>query len=143
MGCGRALTALCTLLLFSAAACVSVNYTEGSKLAHDKVKDIMPGVTSRSEVLSWFGAPETFTNPSLISNVAEDLELTPTEVLQLPFADAMVFRFTAGRIDATFLGVWNRLNLRVTADTLVVFFDEQDRVSSYGYRKGTDDLAAK
>jgi hypothetical protein len=51
-----------------------------------------------------------------------------------------MFRFTAGRGRGFFLGLFNQINLRVTTDTLVVFFDEQDKVSSYGFRKGTDDL---
>jgi hypothetical protein len=131
---------LCCPLLGTATGCFTVRYSEGSELRHDRVKDIVTGVTSRAEVLSWFGAPETFTNSNLVNNVAEELEMTPQDVLQLPFSDSMVFRFTKGRVNARFLGIWNEVDVRVTADTLVVFFDEQDRVSSFGYRRGTDDL---
>jgi hypothetical protein len=143
---GRALRALAapallTLAIVPASAgCLSVNFTEGSKVPEARIKDIVPGVTTRTDVLSWFGAPDTFSNNSLISNIAEEMDLTPREALALPFSDAMVFRFTAGRMKGTFLGVWNSVEMRVTADTLVVFFDEQDKVSSFGYRKGTDDL---
>jgi hypothetical protein len=138
--CRRAAQGLAALALLGSAACFTVRYQEGAELAHDRVKDIMPGLTTRSDVLKWFGAPETFSDTSMLGNLLEDLEMSPQEALQLPFADAMVFRFKKGRLQATILGVWNQMDVRVTADTLVVFFDAQDKVSSYGYRKGTDEL---
>jgi hypothetical protein len=138
--CRRLARCTAALALLCSAACFTVRYQEGAELAHDRVKDITPGNTTRSDVLSWFGAPDTFSDTSMLGNLLEDLEMSPQDALQLPFADALVFRFKKGRLQATILGIWNRMDVRVTADTLVVFFDEQDKVSSYGYRKGTDEL---
>jgi hypothetical protein len=119
-------------------ACVSVRYSEGSPVQAERIPEIVIGQTTRSDILGWFGAPETFTDTNVITELVEDLGLSPQEALALPFSDTMVFRFTKGRMKATVLGFYNSFDVRVTADTLVVFFDEQDKVSSYGYRKGNE-----
>jgi hypothetical protein len=134
----RPLAALAGALVV-AMACVNVRYEEGNPVPAERIPEIVVGQTTRGDILGWFGAPETFTDTNVITNLVEDLGLSPQEALALPFADAMVFRFTNGRMKATVLGVYNSFDIRVTADTLVVFFDDQDKVSSYGYRKGNEE----
>jgi hypothetical protein len=62
-------------------------------------------------------------------------------VLELPFADALVFRFTEGAGSGYLIPpVFVRIDLRVLSDTLVVFFDESDHVLYYGIKEETDEL---
>jgi hypothetical protein len=64
----------------------------------------------------------------------------PGPVVDLPFADVLVYRLTRGSLTGQVLILWNRIDFHVASDTLVVFFDANDRVSCFGYRKGTDAL---
>jgi hypothetical protein len=61
-------------------------------------------------------------------------------VIDLPFADVLVYRFTEGRLRGIVMVLFNHVRLDVASDTLIVYFDDQDRVLYYGWRKGTDVL---
>jgi hypothetical protein len=61
-------------------------------------------------------------------------------VVDMPFADVLVYRFTEGRLRGLVTILYNQFRLDVASDTLVVYFDPQDRVLYYGWRKGTDVL---
>jgi hypothetical protein len=131
------LTAL-GLAVTGATGCVVARYSEGANVREERIGEIQPGVTTRAEVLEWFGAPQGFTEPGMVRELMENAGLTPSEVVSVPFADVLVFESTKGRIRAMLLLLFNRIELRVASDRLVVFFDEQDRVLYYGYRRGTD-----
>jgi hypothetical protein len=58
----------------------------------------------------------------------------------MPFADVLVYRFIEGRLRGVVMILYNDIRLDVASDTLLVYFDEQDRVLYHGWRKGTDVL---
>jgi hypothetical protein len=128
------------LLLLCATGCVIGRYEEGLPVAADKVPLIVPGQTTKAEILDWFGAPSGLADAQLLESFLVDRELAPGPVVDLPFADVLVFRLTRGQLEGVVLILFNMVDFRVASDTLVVFFDEHDKVSEYGFRKGTDAL---
>ena len=130
--------ALVLVTLLCGLGCAIGRYDEGSPVAFEKVPSIVVGQTTRKEILDWFGAPTGMADAQMLEAFLADRELTPGPVVDLPFADVLVFRMTHGRVQGLVLILWNWLDVRVTHDTLVVFFDANDRVSSYGVRKGID-----
>ena len=131
----------CVVLALASSGCLNIRYREGSPLPRERVALIQPGATTKAEVLAWFGAPQGFSDASALERLVRNLDLEPETVLDLPFADALVFRFTAGAGSGYLIPpVFVRIDLRVLSDTLVVFFDDSDRVLYYGIKEETDDL---
>ncbi|HXZ84739.1 MAG TPA: hypothetical protein VEI82_04540 [Myxococcota bacterium] len=122
------------------AGCAWVDFSEGQTVALDKIPDIVPGKTTKKEILDWFGAPQSLADAQFFEDYLIDRRLTAGPVLDLPFADVLVFRLTKGQIRGLILILFNWLDVRVASDTLIVFFDENDRVLYYGFRRGTDEL---
>ncbi len=120
--------------------CFSIRVVSGNSVPADRVAAIEPGVTTRVEILEWFGAPEDFTDPSGLRRVFADGVLLPEDVLHLPYADVLVFELTRGRARGVLLLFFNYFDVRVANDRLVVFFDDQDRVLYYGYRNDAEAL---
>jgi hypothetical protein len=128
-------------LALACSGCLSIRYAEGSPLPRERISLIKPGETTKAEVLAWFGAPQGFSDASALERLIRDLDFEPRTVLDLPFADALVFRFTAGAGSGYLLPpVFVKVELRVLSDTLVIFFDEDDRVLYYGIKEETDEL---
>jgi outer membrane protein assembly factor BamE (lipoprotein component of BamABCDE complex) len=44
--------------------CFSIRVVSGNSVPAEQVRAIEPGVTTRAEILEWFGAPEDYTDPS-------------------------------------------------------------------------------
>ncbi|HTO68286.1 MAG TPA: hypothetical protein VMR31_00360 [Myxococcota bacterium] len=131
---------LLPLVLLGLSGCVLVDFSEGQIVAVDHIPDIVPGKTTKKEVLDWFGAPQGLADASFFENYLVDQELAPGPVVTLPFADVLVYRFTKGTVRGLITIVWNYGRFDIKSDTLTVFFDDKDVVLYYGYRKGTDDL---
>lgn len=131
------------LLLASLAAtsgCVVGRYSEGERIAADQIPRIVPGQTTKAEILEWFGSPQSFPDATFIERFLSDQEFIPGAVTDLPYADVFVYRITEGRLRGYVLLLYNEIHLDVASDTLVVFFDGQDRVLYDGWRMGTDVL---
>jgi hypothetical protein len=125
---------------YFAAGCFSIEVVAGNQIPAERVDDIRPGETSKAQVLDWFGAPEDYTDPSGLRRVLDDGVALPEDVLQLPYADVLVFELTRGRVKGILTIVYNQFAVHVASDRLVVFFDDEDRVLYYGYRSGADAL---
>jgi hypothetical protein len=110
----------------------------GNHVPEARVAQLRPGETTKAEVLDWFGAPEDYTDPSGLRRVFADGIAAPEDVLALPYSDVLVYEESHGRVKGLLLILYNWLDVHVVHDRLVVFFDEQDRVLYYGYRKGSD-----
>jgi len=120
--------------------CFSIRVVSGNSVPAERVAEIQPGATTRAEILTWFGAPEDYTDPSGLRRVFADGVLLPEDVLHLPYADVLVFELTRGRVKGLLLILYNYFEVHVANDRLVVFFDDRDRVLYYGYRAGADAL---
>jgi hypothetical protein len=126
--------------LAAAPGCVIGHYFEGQTIAADQIPRIVPGQTTKAEILDWFGAPQSYADASFLEEYMSDREILPGPVVDMPFADVLVYRFIEGRLRGVVLVLYNDIRLDVASDTLVVYFDEQDRVLYHGWRKGTDVL---
>ena len=128
------------ILGLCAAGCVIGRYEEGSRVAADRIPEIVPGKTTKAEILAWFGAPQGLADAQLLESFLVDRELVPGPVVDLPFADVLVYRLTRGRVRGMILVLYNQFDIDIASDTLVVFFDGEDHVTNFGFRKGTDAL---
>jgi hypothetical protein len=122
------------------AGCFSIQVVSGNQVPEEHVGEIRPGETTKAQILDWFGAPEDYTDPSGLRRVLDDGVVLPEDVLALPYADVLVFETTHGRVKGVLLILFNWFDVHVVNDRLVVFFDDQDRVMYYGYRRGADEL---
>jgi hypothetical protein len=136
----RLASLLLLAVLAAAPGCVIGRYSEGQAIPVEQISRIVRGETTKTEILEWFGAPQSFADATLLESYMSDRELLPGPVVDLPFADVLVYRMTRGRLSGFLLLVYNQFRVDVASDTLVVFFDEADRVLYYGWRKGTDAL---
>ena len=136
----RALASLLICASALASGCFSMRVVSGNVVATDRVASIQPGVTTKAEILDWFGAPQDYTDPSGLRRVMDDGVVLPEDVLALPYADVLVFETTHGRVRGVLLILFNWFDIHVVSDRLVVFFDDEDRVLYYGYRKGSDEV---
>jgi hypothetical protein len=121
------------------AGCFTIEVTAGNEVPTERVPEIMPGTTTKAEILDWFGAPEDYTDPSGLRRVLDDGVVLPEDVVALPYADVLVFETTHGRVKGVLLFLFNWFDVHVTSDRLVVFFDDQDRVLYYGFRRAADE----
>jgi hypothetical protein len=121
------------------AGCFTIEVTAGNEVPTERVPEIMPGTTTKAEILDWFGAPEDYTDPSGLRRVLDDGVVLPEDVVALPYADVLVFETTHGRVKGVLLFLFNWIDVHVTSDRLVVFFDDQDRVLYYGFRRAADE----
>jgi hypothetical protein len=127
-------------VLWLGAGCFSMRVVAGNEVPEARISQIQPGQTSKAEILEWFGAPEAYTDPSGLRRVLDDGVVLPEDILALPYADVLVFETTHGRVKGVLLILFNWFDVHVVDDRLVVFFDDQDHVLYYGYRRGSDEL---
>jgi hypothetical protein len=115
-------------------------YYGGSRVPEDKIKDIQPGITTRQEILSWFGPPQNYLSPVLLNQMLRELETTQERVTNYPFANILSYQYDRGNFRLLLLILFNYLEAEIKSDHLVIFFDENERVMYYGFHKGTDEL---
>lgn len=124
-----------------ATGCFTIEVTAGNQVPTERVPQIEVGKTTKAEILDWFGAPEDYTDPSGLRRMLDDGVVLPEDVLAFPYADVLVYETTHGRAKGLLLFLFNWFDIHVTSDRLVVFFDDQDRVLYYGFRKGFDEAS--
>jgi len=128
-------------LAFLLAGCVIGRYYEGSKIREEKLKEIKPGVTTRAEILSWFGPPQNYISPTVFNEFLRQMDLMRDEPLTTyPFANILSYQFNQGNLRAIILILFDFFEVRVKSDHLVIFFDEDEKVKYYGFHKGTDEF---
>ena len=120
--------------------CIHARLVDGNEVPAEHVAQIRPGETTKDEILDWFGAPESATDPGELRRLLEESEVLPEDVLGMPLADVLVFELTRVEVEGLLLLVYNRFDVWAASDRLVVFFDEESRVLHYGFRRGTDAL---
>jgi hypothetical protein len=117
--------------------CVLARIGNGNAVRFERVDEIRVGATTKAQVLHWFGAPDDASDPQVIDAVLQASDLLPAEAVRIPFADVFTYRFTEARVRGILLLLWNRFDVRIAQDKLVIFFDDEDRVLYYGFRRET------
>ena len=128
-------------LVFLLAGCIVGRYYEGSKIPEEKLKEIKPGVTTRAEILSWFGPPQNYVSPTVFNEILRNMDLLGEEPLtNYPFANIVTYQYNRGNVRAIVVVLVNFVEWDMKADRLVIFFDENEKVKYYGFHKGTGEL---
>lgn len=127
---------LCMLL----GSCIIGRYYEGPKIPAEKVKDIKPGVTTKEEIVSWFGPPQNYISPTVFNQILRELDVTREPMNVYPFANILSYQYNQGNVRALVLILFNYVEGKVKSDHLVIFLDEDNKVKYYGFYKGTEEL---
>jgi hypothetical protein len=127
-------------LAFLLAGCVIARYYEGPIIPEEKLKEIKPGVTTKAEILSWFGPPQNYISPTIFNEMLREIDLTREPLTSYPFANILSYQYNRGNARAIVLVLFNYVEANVKSDHLVIFLDENEKVKYYGFRKGTDAL---
>ena len=135
MRCLSCLVALCLPLALSGCLYVSASGYFGPPLDPAVVARIVPGQTTKREVLAWLGPPEEFLRSEVLESLADETSRVSGAVaLGNRAQDVFSWQHDtlAGR--GHILGLYNRLQADVQSDLLVVFFDAQDVVREVSFR---------
>ena len=131
---------LVLLLSFLTKGCVIGHYYEGPKITEERIDSIKPGITTKAEIVEWFGPPQNYVNPTVINKILAEFDVTREPLTTYPFANILVYQYNEGRIKALILILFNHAEFNVKSDHLVIFLDDNERVKYFGYRKGTEEF---
>jgi hypothetical protein len=120
--------------------CLVARYHEGPRIPLERVKDIKPGVTTKEEIVGWFGPPQNYISPTIFNQIMRELDVTREPLTNYPFANILSYQYNQGNVKALILILFNYAEAKVKSDRLVIFIDENDRVKYYGFDKGTEEL---
>lgn len=101
----------------------------------DLAESIVPGETTRSKVLELLGPPQNFASPTALADFLESRGLDPSEYHRYPFTDVFAYQLSRGRLRGLALLVYNRFEVRLDSELLLIFFDAQQRVSDVARRR--------
>lgn len=121
-----------------AGGCVRAHLREGCPVASEHISRLEIGVTTKQEVLDWFGAPQSFTDLDVLHRMIQESGYVPEDVLEAPYADVLVFQLTEAVVEGYVLVFYNTFDVRVSTNRLIVFFDTDDRVLAWGFREGIE-----
>jgi hypothetical protein len=129
-------------LAFLLASCWVGRYYDGPKIREEKIIEIKPGVTTRAEIVSWFGPPQNYLSPAIFNEILRQMDLLSEEpISNYPFANILSYQYMRGNFRGFITWIlFNYVEWNVKADHLVIFFDENEKVKYYGFIKGTDEL---
>jgi hypothetical protein len=125
---------------FLLTSCVIGRYYEGLQISEEKIREIKPGVTTKAEIISWFGPPQNYISPTIFNEILREMDVTREPLTNYPFANILSYQYNRGNIRAIVLVLFNFVDAKVKSDHLVIFFDDNEKVKYYGFRKGTDEL---
>ena len=134
------LAALLLLLSLASTGCIVGRYYEGPDIIAERVKDIKPGVTTKGEIIEWFGPPQNYMSPTAFNKIMQELDITGEPLGTFPFANILSYQFDQANIRALVLVLFNYAEAKVKSDHLVIFLDENERVKYYGFHRGTKEL---
>lgn len=133
----RATLSLLFLWTLAAVGCAVGRIEEGAPIDEGQVRRLRAGMTKR-EVLELFGPPEEFRRPELLDVLLS--ETVPPEVVDPSaaiFNDVYSWRHVEGKLRLFTVILFTWIDLDVRSDDLIVFFDEDDRVKTFAFRRGT------
>jgi len=122
------------------ASCIIGRYQEGPLISEEKIREIKPGVTTKEEIISWFGPPQNYISPTFFNEILREMEVTREPLSNYPFANILSYQYNRGNIGAIVLVLFNYVDAKVKSDHLVIFLDDNEKVKYYGFRKGTNEL---
>jgi len=127
--------ALALPLVMSGCLVVSASGSFGPQLDPGVVARIVPGETTKREVLAWLGPPEEYLRSEVVESLADETtRVSGALALGNRAQDAFSWQRDTLVGRGHILLVYNHFQADVKSDVLVVFFDEQDRVREVSFR---------
>ena len=127
-------------LFFLLLSCVIGRYHEGPLISQEKIKEIKPDITTKAEIISWFGPPQNYISPTVFNEILREMDVTREPLTNYPFANILSYQYNRGNVRAIVLILFNFVEATVKSDHLVIFLDDEDKVKFYGFHKGTEEL---
>jgi hypothetical protein len=114
--------------------CTQLRIYEGASFDPSKAVLIEEGKTTKSEILRDFGPPQPFAYKKFIVDTAVHRFVPPLHQVQ-GFNPHKVFtyHYRVSKGFGLFLVFYTYLDLETTSDYLMIFFDDQDKVSQYAF----------
>lgn len=127
---------LLPVLLLQGCLYVSASGSFGPWLDPSVIEHIVPGQTTKAEVLARLGPPEEFLRSEVLGSLGDDVtRLSGAVALGNRAQDAFTYQQDHLGGSASFLIFYNRARAQLESDLLVIFFDGDDRVRELGFRK--------
>ena len=124
-----ALIALCALAF---SGCINIGVTVGEEIPDERVAAIVPGQTTKQDILRWFGAPADYTDATMLARVFDAGEISSRDLVALPFSDLLVYEIDDVNAHVLITVIFNWVRADMLRDRLVIFFDSHDVVLYYG-----------
>lgn len=135
--CARA-AGLLPALLLSGCLYVSASGSFGSALDPDAVARIVPGESTKGQVLELLGPPEEYVRSEVLAALGdESARVAGAVALGNRAQDAFTYQLDTLTSRGTMLLLFNHAWAGIESDLLVVFFDGEDRVREVSFRKVT------
>jgi hypothetical protein len=123
------------LAVLALSGCISFSGHFGTRIRIENIPRIEDGVTTREEVMSWFGPPSAFFNPTFLDVILGDEdEMIGFEETVLN--EIYTYRYIENESTLLFFPIlFGLFNTVAVSDTLTIFFDETGRVQYHAYRR--------
>ena len=125
-----------TLLVLPGCLSMSASATFGPRISSEVLVSIVPGKTSKAEVVARLGPPEEYLRQEVAAGLSDD-EARISGAIQLGNRAHDVLTWQHDRFQAR--GRWWLLYLwidsEVDSDVLMIVFDEQERVRDISFRE--------
>jgi hypothetical protein len=101
-------------------------------------RQIVPGRSTKADVLALLGPPNEYTRPELVAALADDrARLSGALALANRSHDVFTWQYDEVDLDGTVLLLFNAFAAEAVSDLLVVFFDEYGVVTDVAVRSIT------
>jgi hypothetical protein len=135
--CARA-AGLLPALLLSGCLYVQASGSFGSYLDPALVSRIVPGESTKGQVLELLGPPEEFVRSEVLGSLGDETARVAGAVsLGNRAQDAFTYQRDTLSARGSLLLLYNHARGQIETDLLVIFFDEEDRVREVSFRKVT------
>ncbi len=123
------------LLGVMSSGCISFSGHFGTEIPAESVPRIQDGITTREQVMGWFGPPSAFFSPSLLDVIFEQEEdiMKPRPAL---LDDVYTYQYVETKstllLIPLLVGIFDAV---AVSETLTIFFDETGKVEYHAYRR--------
>ena len=122
-------------LLLTSCLYVSASGAFGSYLDPAAVSQIVPGESTKGQVLDLRGPPEEFLRSEVLGSLGDDAaRLSGAVALGNRAQDAFTYQLDTLSAWASMLLFYTHVRGQIETDLLVIFFDEEDRVREVSFR---------
>jgi len=127
---------LAPVWLLSGCLYVAASGSFGPVLDPDVVATLVPGQTTKAEVLERLGPPQEYVRPEILTSLTDETtRIDGAIALGNRSHDAFTWQYDDLEGWGTFLVFYNRIQVDAESELLVVFFDDDDVVREVSLRE--------